>query len=101
MGISIGEIISIVSTAIGIIPIIVTAIEKGKEEIKYFNVLPGEFNKEVQLAKDRKNNGDKFNPSYEEYIETLRQGKIRNCIVQIKWERHYSKSEWTAFLGNY
>ena len=28
-------------------------------------------------------------------------GKIRNCIVQIKWERHYSKSEWTAFLGNY
>ena len=76
------------------------AIKKGKEEIQYFEVLPGEFNKEVKLAEQRKKYGDDFNPSYDEYIDTLRQWKINNYVVKIKWERHYSKSQWTAFVKN-
>ena len=102
-----GEVLTIVSTAATIVATVVglsvTVAEKvteAKEETQYFEVLPGEFNKEVKLAKERKEYGDKFNPSYEEYIETLRRARIQNRTIKIKWERHWTKSQWTAYLEN-
>ena len=64
----ISTVAAIVSTGVGLTVTIVDKVKEGKEEIQYFDVLPGEFYKEVELAKERKKYGDKFNPSYEEYI---------------------------------
>ena len=94
----VSTVATIVSTVVGLTVTVVDKVKEGKEEIQYFDVLPGEFYKEVELAKERKKYGDKFNPSYEEYIETLRRARKQNRIIKIKWERHWSKSQWTAYL---
>ena len=78
------------------IPYIIEAYNKGKEETKFFDILPGEYKKEIALAEERKKNGDQFNPSYDEYIDTLKRGYSENRMMLIKWERHYSKSQWTV-----
>ena len=86
-------------TALGtIIPPIVLAIKKGASETKYFRVLPEEYYKEVKLAKERKKYGDTFSPDYKGYLDTLRQGRDKNRMMVIKWERKFSKSNWTAHI---
>ncbi len=79
------------------IPFAIEAYKKGKEETKFFEILPWEYNKEIKLAEERKKNGDTFNPSYEEYINILKKGYSENKKMKIKWERHFSKSQWTVF----
>ena len=90
--------VSIVSNVINVIPTIIKEIKKGQFEIKYFKILPEETQKEKDLAEERKNNGDTFHPSYKEYLSILDQGKKENQTMVIKWERHYSKSQWTAHI---
>ena len=80
------------------IPYIIEAYQKGKEEIKFFDILPGEYQKEIKLAEQRKKNGDTFHPSYDEYIKTLEKGYNESKMMVIKWERHYSKSQWTVAI---
>ena len=36
------------------IPFAIEAYKKGKEETKFFEILPGEYNKEIKLAEERK-----------------------------------------------
>ena len=90
--------LSTVSSLVGLVKPIKDLYDKAKEEIKCFEVFPGEYQKEVDLAEERKNHGDKFNPSYEEYIDTLKEAKDKDAIAIIKWERHFSKSQWTAYI---
>ena len=80
------------------IPYAIEAYQKGKEEIKLFEILPGEYEKEIKLAETRKKNGDIFNPNYEEYIETLKKGYNEKKMMLIKWERHFSESQWTVCI---
>ena len=47
----ISTVAAIVSTGVGLTVTIVDKVKEGKEEIQYFDVLPGEFYKEVELAK--------------------------------------------------
>ena len=94
------EIASLSIQAIGvIIPVIVAAVQSS-HNIKYYKILPGEYPKEVKLAEERKKNGDNFLPSYKKYINVLKQGRNANRTMVIKWERHFTKSEWTAFIYN-
>ena len=90
--------VSVISSIIGLIKPLKDLYDQAKEEIKYFEVFSEEYQKEVDLAKERKNNGDKFYPSYEEYIDILKQAKDKNAIVTIKWERHFSESQWTTHI---
>ena len=89
---------NLVSGVVGLVRPLKDLYEQAKEEIKYFEVFPGEYKKEVELAEERKKNGDKFNPSYEEYLDILKKAKDEDSIVIIKWERHFSKSLWTAHI---
>ena len=90
--------VNLASNVASIVPTVFKAIKKGSFEIKYFRVLPEEYNKEVKLAKERKKNGDTFSPTYEEYLSILEQGKKEKRIMVIKWERHYRKSNWVAHI---
>ena len=89
---------NLVSNVIGIVRPLKDLYEQAKEEIKFFEVLPEEYDKEVKLAEERKENGDEFNPSYDEYLDILKKAKDEDAIVIIKWERHFSKSQWTAHI---
>ncbi len=87
-----------ISTIASIVPSIVGAIKRGASETKYFKVLPEEYEKEVKLAKERKEYGDTFFPDYDSYLDILRQGRDEKKIMVIKWERKYSKSNWVAHI---
>ncbi len=90
--------VNLVSSVLNVIPTIIKEVKKGQFEIKYFKILPEETQKEKDLAEERKNNGDTFHPSYKEYLSILDQGKKENQPMVIKWERHYSKSQWTVHI---
>ena len=90
-----GEFIPVI---IGMIKPVKDLISEAIEETKYFNVYPEEYLKEVKLAKERKKNGDTFHPSYDEYLDILAQAKKQNRMLIIKWERHFSDSQWTAHI---
>ena len=46
--------VNLASNVASIVPTVFKAIKKGSFEIKYFRVLPEEYNKEVKLAKEKK-----------------------------------------------
>ena len=86
------------SFLVNLIPKAVDGIKKGMSETKYFKILPEEYEKEVKLAKERKDYGDTFYPNYEDYLDILKQGKDENKMMVIKWERKFSKSNWAAHI---
>ena len=86
------------SFLVNLIPKAVDSIKKGMSETLHFKILPEEYEKEVKLAKERKDNGDTFSPNYEDYLDILKQGSDQNKMMVIKWERKFSKSNWTAHI---
>ena len=55
---------------------------------------------EVKLAKERKEYGDDFLPSYEDYLNTLKRAHEQNLRFEIKWVRLFSKSTWSIKIKN-
>ena len=79
-----------------LLPKVYNFISSSISEIKYYKILPEEYEKEKKQAEDRLNKyKDIFHPSYDEYLKILKEAKDTNRISVIKWERHYSTSEWT------
>ena len=70
------------------------------ESVNYFEILPEEYDKEVKLAKERKEYGDQFIPSYEEYLETLKRAHDQKLRSVIKWVRVFTKSNWSIKIKN-
>ena len=70
------------------------------EHINYFEVSPENYDNEVKLAKERKEYGDQFIPSYEEYLNTLKKAHDQNLRFVIKWVRLFSKSKWSIKIKN-
>jgi len=70
------------------------------ENINYFEISPEEYDKEVKLAKERKEYGDQFIPSYEGYLETLKKAHDQNLRSEIKWVRVFTKSNWSIKIKN-
>ena len=79
----------------GIISLIST-ISSWAYEVKFYKIMPEEYEKEVEQAEKRKKMGDIFHPNYDEYLKMLKKAKDDNVMFIIKWERHFTKSEWTA-----
>ena len=78
---------------------IASYISSSISEIKYYKILPEEYEKEKKQAEIRLNKyKDIFHPSYDEYLEILKKAKDTNSISVIKWERHYTTSEWTIHI---
>ena len=70
------------------------------ESVNYFEISPEEYDKEVKLAKERKEYGDQFIPSYEEFLDTLKRAHDQNLRFIIKWVRLFSKSKWSIKIKN-
>jgi len=67
-------------------------------DTKIYDFFPGECNNQIKLAKQREKEGDKFNPSYQEYIKTLEKAYKNNSEFKIKMERNFTKKQWTAYI---
>ena len=70
------------------------------EDVHYFDVSLEEYDNEVKLAKERKEYGDKFLPTYEDYLNTLKRAHEQNLRFEIKWVRVFSKSTWSIKIKN-
>ena len=70
------------------------------ESVNYFEILPEEYDKEAKLAKERKEYGDRFIPSYEEYLETLKRAHDQKLRSVIKWVRVFTNSSWSIKIKN-
>ena len=81
---------------VGTIISLISSVSSLTYELKYYKILPEEYEKEVEQAEKRKKMGDIFHPNYDEYLKILKKAKDDNVIFVIKWERHFTKSEWTA-----
>ena len=79
---------------------LISAIKSFKDSFEgdeTWECLPGEAEHEKQLAEERKNNGDKFYPSFEEYISTINEAKKLGCNFIVKAKTHmFSKWEWVC-----
>ena len=72
-----------------------------EEEDKFWDCLPSEAENEKKLAKERKDNGDTFYPSYDEYIATIDEAKKKNCHFTVKAKTHrFSKWAWCCCCEN-
>ena len=70
------------------------------EDVHYFDVSLEEYDNEVKLAKERKEYGDKFLPTYEDYLNSLKRAHEQNLRFEIKWVRVFSKSTWSIKIKN-
>ena len=72
-----------------------------KEVDQFWDCLPSEAENEKKLAKERKDNGDTFYPSYDEYISTIDEAKKSNCHFTVKAKTHnFSKWGWCCCCEN-